>query len=292
MKQAIEKINFNNKKNAKSHFDLVYLEEILAKNPKGHNQFENHKISFYAIMLITKNKGTHSLNYHEYQYSAGTVFTIRKDSIHKFYKSNGKGKLFVFTENFVIHYLGEQHSYKLFQLFNELLGSPKVQLSKDDFIEIEQISQQIEKEYMEVKDTHSLEIIRSLLHVLIIKLVRIKSKGNDVFENPKYISQFVKFQNLVEKECFENKKVSYYANAMNITPRTLNNITNSIVHKSAKAFINEILIVQIKRLLINTQLTINEIAYMVGFDETTNLFKYFKKYTGSSPNSFRNKHSP
>jgi len=290
MKKIVKKINYTNEKNTESHFDLVSLEEILTKNPKDHNQFENHKISFFAIMLITKNKGTHSLNYHEYEYREGTVFTIRRDSIHKFYRSKAKGKLFVFTENFVVHYLDEQHSLKLFQLFNELLGSPKVQLLKEDFSEIEQIARQIEKEYLEVKDTHSLEIIRSLVHVLITKLFRIKSRGNDRFENSKYISKFIKFQNLVEKECFENRTVSHYAKAMNVTTRTLNNVTHSIIHKSAKAFINEILIAQIKRLLINTPLTINEIAYKVGFDETTNLFKYFKKYTGASPNSFRTKH--
>lgn len=290
MKQSIKKVNYKNAKNAKSHFDLVSLEEILAKTPIDHNQFENHKISFYAIILITEKTGTHSINYQEHPYNKGTVFTIRKDSIHKFHNSKAKGKLFVFTENFVVRYLEEQHSFKLFQLFNELLGSPKVQLLKGEFTEIEQITRQIEQEYLEVKDTHSLEIVRSLLHVLITKLFRIKSSGNDIFENPKYISQFIQFQNLVETACFENRKVSYYAKAMNITPRTLNNITHSIIHKSAKAFINEILITQIKRLLINTPLTINEIAYKVGFAETTNLFKYFKKYTGVSPNSFRSKH--
>jgi len=290
VKQAIKKINYKNKKDAKSHFDLVSLEDIFTSHPTDHSQFENHAISFYAIMLITEKKGIHSINYQEYPYNEGTVFTIRRDSIHKFHKSKAEGKLFIFTENFVVRYLDEQHSIKLFQLFNDLLGSPKVQLSKEDFIEIKQIVQQIEKEYLEVKDAHSLEIVRSLLHVLITKLFRIKAKGNDIFENSKYISQFIHFQNLVETTCFENRKVSYYAKAMNVTPRTLNNITNSIIHKSAKAFINEILIVQIKRLLINTQLTINEIAYKVGFDEPTNLFKYFKKYTGSSPNSFRSKH--
>jgi len=287
MKQAVKKINYKNKKTPKSHFDLVNLEDIFKKKPKEHNQFENHKISFYAIILITKNKGIHSINYHEYEYKEGTVFVIRRDSIHKFHQYKSNGKLLIFTENFVVRYLDELQSLKLFQLFNELLGSPKLQLSKEEFIEIKAFINQIKKEYIDVSDAHSLEIIRSLLHVLITRLFRLKSKANDAFENKKYLPQFISFQKLVERDCFESKKVAYYAQLINVTPRTLNNITHSIVHKSAKSLINEILIIQIKRLLINTTLTINEIAYKVGFQETSNLFKYFKKQTGLSPNSFR-----
>jgi len=98
---------------------------------------------------------------------------------------------------------------------------------------------------------------------------------------------FLQLQELVENECFNHKKVSFYAKEMGVTTKTLNNVTQSIIHKSAKTFINDIVVIQSKRLIINSQNSLTEIAYQVGFDEPTNFFKFFKKYTGESPSQFR-----
>lgn len=287
MKRQIKEIDFKKEKDGNFYFDLVGLEDILERKPKAHDQFDHHKISFYAIVFITHNKGKHSINYKDYPYKKGTVFTLRKNSIHKFYKSNAKGRFLIFTEDFVIRFAGKTEALNLFQLFNEMLSSPKLQLKNSDFIEIESLIHQIEKEYLNVKDNHSIEIIRSLIQILIHKLFRIKLKGYDNSRDNKYQLQFITLQELIERDCFENKKVSYYANKMGVTTRTLNNITQSIISKHAKALIDEIMILQIKRLLINSQLTFTEIAYQAGFDDPTNFFKYFRKKTGYSPKQFK-----
>ena len=76
-----------------------------------------------------------------------------------------------------------------------------------------------------------------------------------------------------------------------MTPKTLSNITHHVAGKSAKAFIDGILTLQIKRMLINSSLPIKSIAYQAGFSEPTNLFKFFKRYTNQTPEAFRNNHS-
>lgn len=287
MKRSVKEINFENTKLENYHFDLVKLENILNRNPEDHNQFDHHKISFYVIVLITHEKGEHSINYKNYTYQKGTVFTLRKDNVHKFYKSNAKGRFLVFTEDFVVRFSDKIETLKLIQLFNEMLGSPKLQLNNSDFVQVENLISQIEKEYLEVKDNHSIAIIRSLIQVLILKLFRIKSEGKDNLGNTTYHLKFLAFQELVEKECFESKQVSYYATKMGMTNRTLNNITQSIIGKPAKAFIDEIVILQIKRLLINSDHSFTEIAYQSGFNDPTNFFKYFRKKTGLSPKQFK-----
>ncbi|OJJ19156.1 hypothetical protein BKI52_20290 [marine bacterium AO1-C] len=287
MERAIKEIAFENKKADHDHFDLVYLEDIVNSTPKDHNQFEHHKIAFYLIMIITQEEGEHNINYRDYSFQKGTVFTLRKNNIHKFYKTKAKGKFLVFTEDFVIRNSNKTETLKLFQLFNEMLGSPKLQLNDDDFGEIESLIAQIEKEYVGVNDDYSIEIIRNLVQVLILKLFRAKSAANDSLKNKKYYLKFLSFQELVEKECFESKKVAYYAHKMGVTSKTLNNITQSVIGKPAKSFIDQIVILQIKRLLINSQLSFTEIAYQTGFDAPTNFFQYFRKKTGLSPRQFK-----
>ncbi len=286
----MKKINFDNKQTGNDYFDMVNLEDIIARKPKDHNQFDHHKISFYVIVIITQKEGKHNINYKDYTYKKGTVFTLRKGNTHKFFKSNAKGKFLVFTDDFVIRYSDKIASLKLLQLFNEMLSSPKLQLSNSDFIEVESLIHQLEKEYLNVNDNHSTEIIRSFIQVLIHKLFRLKSKDNVFLRNQNYHFKFLTLQKLIENECFESKKVTYYAKKMGVTARTLNNITQSVIGKTAKAFIDEIVIFQIKSLLINSQLSFTEVAYQAGFDDPTNFFKFFRKKTGLSPKQFKEKH--
>ncbi|MEM9076350.1 MAG: helix-turn-helix transcriptional regulator [Bacteroidota bacterium] len=287
MKDSVKEIEFVNRKTKNSYFDLVPLQKILSLKPKDHNQFEHHKVGFYVLLFVTDGNGIHSVNYDDFPFTRGTVFSLRKHTIHKFYKSGAKGKLLIFTEDFAIRFSNRVESLRLFQLFNELLGSAKLQLRESEFEEIQVLVNQIEKEYFLINDNESIEIIRNLVQAIVLRLFRVKSK---IYHNLSTNNSYFKFtllQELVENECFDHKKVTYYASKMGVTPKTLSNITKKMIGKSAKAFIDEILILQIKRLLANTQLSISEIAYRSGFDEPTNFFKYFRKRTGYSPKSFR-----
>ncbi|SNR16685.1 AraC family transcriptional regulator [Tenacibaculum jejuense] len=285
--KPIKQVTFKKKNKDHLYFDLVDLSSIIHLKPSDHNQFEHHKVSFYVMVFISKGEGIHNINYQDYSYQKGTIFTLRKNNIHKFYKSEASGKILVFTEDFIIKYSDKFETLKLFQLFNEMLSAPKIQLNSSEFEEIRKIVLQINIEFSNSNDSYSTPIIRSLVQVLILKLLQIKSKSNTNFDNKNYHLKFTKLQELIEKECFESKKVSFYAEKLGVSSKTLNNITQSIVGKSTKAFIDEILILQIKRLIINSQLSLTEIAYHVGFDSPTNFFKYFRKRTQLSPKEFK-----
>lgn len=282
----IEQIEFQNSNVPKSHFDFLKLEELFSRE-LNHDITAIHKVNFYQICLITDNIGEHRIDFADYKYKKGDVLTVRKDQLHKFTRSKAKGFLLIFTEEFVVSYLEELEALKALQLFNELLGNPKIKLSKTEYEELLQLIQKIEVEYFKVQDEYSLGIIRSTLHIIIAKLYRAKSKLKNSTSERKYLSQFIAFQNLVEQKCFETKTVKDYASELGCSTKTLNNVSHSIVNKSAKAFIDDIVIKQIKRHLLNSTLSIKEIAYESGFDEPTNLYKYFKKFTATTPELFR-----
>ena len=68
---------------------------------------------------------------------------------------------------------------------------------------------------------------------------------------------------------------------------SLNKICKSFTKKTLKEYIDSALILEIKRMLINMNLNISEIAFELGFDEVTNFSKYFKRRVGQTPNDFR-----
>lgn len=282
------KIKFNNKVNPKSTFDLLRLEELYQRKYLNHNIEESHKVEFFLILLITAGEGYHTIDFTDYKIEKGTLLTIRKDQIQNFSRSESiRGYLLLFTDEFLVSYLERLAAQKSLQLFNELLGVPKIQLAKTDYNTVENIVNRIENEYLSKMDEYSLGIIRSELHILITKLYRIKSNGNQLFADKKYLSEFLVFQKLVEDNVHKTNRVGEYARMMAISTKTLNTISKSIVNKTAKEFIDEISIKQIKRLLINTSMSIKEVAYASGFLETTNFYKYFKRQVHSTPEKFR-----
>ncbi|MEM9920241.1 MAG: helix-turn-helix transcriptional regulator [Bacteroidota bacterium] len=281
-------IKFQNRQNPDATFDLMRLEKLFTLKFPDHSPFQLHVVEFYIILLIEGGQGFHTIDFTDHAYQKGSLLTIRKDQIHKFHKGESvKGIALLFTDDFLVSYLEQLEALKSLQLFNELLGVPKIQLSQDELKEISSLVERIKTEYYETNDDYSLGIIRSELHILIAKLYRIKSLNNQLIVNRKYLSEFIQFQNLVEKQVKTHKKVHNYAKIMGISTKTLNTVSRSIVHKSAKEFIDDICTKQIKRLLINTELSIKEIAYAMGFEESTNFYKYFKRQTQLTPEQFR-----
>ncbi len=291
MKNELPEVNFENQDNPKSYFDIVKIEDLLQRD-LNHDIGTNHLVKFYVLFFVYEGQGYHTIDFTDYNYKKGTVLLIRKDQIHKFFRSpNVKGYLLVFTEDFIISHLNRMEALKSMQLFNDSLSFPKIEFNDDEaFSDFTILVKHLESEY-NIKDNFSIGITRSVLHIVITKLFRIKSKKGHFIERKKYMSQFLEFQKLVEENCFKSKKVKYYALKMNVSTKTLNNIVSSIVNDStAKVFIDERTIMQIKRLLISTDHPIKEIAYITGFSDSTNFFKYFKKFTGSSPEVFRQAH--
>ncbi|WP_158839858.1 helix-turn-helix domain-containing protein [Polaribacter sp. L3A8] len=280
-------ITHNYQKLEKFNFDIVKLEklvelestEVLAKN---------HKVNFYALIFITDNSGKHSIDFTDYDYSKGTILSIRKDQMHKFYLSKDtKGFLLCFKEEFLNSYLNELEIASALQMFNELLVSPKTQLINSDFGGIFQLIKVIEKEALVVNDMYSYKLIRSLLHILITLIYRLKSKEYNNVQQSKYLKEFIKFQNALEEDYFKTKKVYDYANKLGFSTKKLNTVVKFIANKAAKEFIDDTVIIKIKRLLLQNNLSIKEIAFKVGFKDPANLYKYFKKHTTFTPEEFR-----
>jgi AraC-like DNA-binding protein len=272
-----------------TNFDIVNFESLV-KFEDEEILTKNHKVSFYAFIFIIKGCGKHSIDFKDYEYSKGTILAIRKDQMHKFYLNEEReGFLLCFKEEFLNSYLNEIEVASAIQMFNELLVSPKTQLLENDFSSIFQLIKGIEKEAKHIDDIYSYKLIRSLLHILITLIYRLKSKEHNVIKQSKYLKEFIKFQSILEEDYYKTKKVYDYANKLGFSTKKLNTVVKFIANKPAKEFIDDTVIIKVKRLLLQYDLSIKEIAFKVGFKDPTNLHKYFKKHNNSTPEEFRKK---
>jgi AraC family transcriptional regulator, transcriptional activator of pobA len=97
------------------------------------------------------------------------------------------------------------------------------------------------------------------------------------------------FRNLVIKHFKQQHNVKFYADLLFITPKHLSEIIKSETGKTAGAIIDEAIMLEASVLLSGTQLSVNEIADMLGFKEQSAFGKFFKNLSGLSPKEYKNK---
>ena len=102
---------------------------------------------------------------------------------------------------------------------------------------------------------------------------------------PKWLVK--KFKQLIEEHYKENLSVKDFAGKLSITPSHLNETVKHIIGRTASDLIDEKMIIEIKKLLLHTDLTASEIAFALNFSDQSYFSKFFKKHTGLSPGEFR-----
>ena len=87
------------------------------------------------------------------------------------------------------------------------------------------------------------------------------------------------FNLLIDRYFNTESSVHFYADKLNITPNYLNILSQRYLKIPAGDVIKERTILEAKRLLTSTDLSIKEIAYQLGFNDNTYFTKVFKKYS-------------
>ena len=106
-------------------------------------------------------------------------------------------------------------------------------------------------------------------------------------DHPNGVQIVTRYKDLIAKHYAETHRVSDYAAMMNITPKYLNEVTQSVLNVTAKSIIQEQLTIRARRELKFSEDSIKEIAFKLGFSEPLYFSRYFKKQVGYSPSEYR-----
>lgn len=117
---------------------------------------------------------------------------------------------------------------------------------------------------------------------------RRKQHGNMMTGNATYQEVIRdRFKNLVEGHCDKQHSVSWYANAMFISPDYLSKIIREYDGTSARAWINASIIEKARFLMQQSDLTLKDISDRLNFPDQSSFGRFFKSNTGQSPKEFR-----
>ena len=290
--KLIPEIPFKNRQRKAIEFEVFSSSDWLNKIiPPQHDPSQPHRVAFYVILYILDGEGTHYIDFKAYPYKKGSLIFISKEQVHAFPKTSSLNAIFIlFTENFLNKIMLASPLIQQLRLYNYHLSNPVLQLTAKEINTFSDLIFNIKAEYEAPDDFATEEIILSSLKILLCLAERIRKTRQSTALPHFYMEDFLVFQGLLQTNLFKNRQVKFYADQLAISTKKLNRITQQIMQLSAKDYIIETLILEIKRLLMNTDLSIKEIAYKTGFDTPTNFVKFFKKQHFNTPSEFRKKH--
>ncbi|MBP3253831.1 MAG: AraC family transcriptional regulator [Bacteroidales bacterium] len=139
---------------------------------------------------------------------------------------------------------------------------------------------------------YTLKLLANLLNNLTLvsfEFWQKQPKNSKITTNNNELTQLCRdFYNLVAKECKHHHGVEYYAEKLGVSRNYLTKTVSKITKQTPKEAIHRQLVNETKNLLLNSDLTIKEIADRLGFGDASYLCRFFKNKTGKNLTSFRN----
>lgn len=242
-----------------------------------------HRHNFYMICLIIKGSGTHVIDFEKIDIKPNRLFFLKPEQVH-FWEVRPKSKLAVvqFSDN----YLTELFNYNTIPAINTSFES-FIDLQPDNVSTILEILKRIDSENAQNK-INSNKIIQAYIFILLSEIERlIKSDSIHRNKSNKY-TILDNFKSLLNNKYKEITSVNEFANLLNITPNYLNIIVKETTGLTANELMHKRIILEAKRLLINSQSDVVQVAFELGFKDASYFARFFKRSTGLSPSEFRN----
>jgi len=177
-------------------------------------------------------------------------------------------------------------------LFNNIFEMPMTALPDKEVLFVEGIFDQIQQEF-DTPDSSQEEMIRTYLKQLIIKATRIwKIQQLGVLNNEpsKEMDFFRDFSRLVEIHFRTKHTVADYADILGVAPKTLSNKFNRLELTQPNDIIKDRIILEAKRLLGYSALSVKEIAYQLGYEDPAYFNRLFTNKVGDTPANFKKKY--
>ena len=267
------RLQVKNKLGEDRAFKISRFKEYIKKTvPHKHD-------NYHEFIFLHEGKGFHTIEENRYVVAAPDFYYLQPGQLHFWqFTAIPKGYVILFSPSF-FNAVDDIHIKNL--LLN-LAVYRRIQLTPEEYPHriLEELfyTYRKEEEYSEV-------ILKGQLYSLVGRML--SSINLNKNREKQISSKYEQFQSLLGRHASEIRKVKDYAGLMNVTPQYLNKLCKKNDGRPAAEIINEQVILEIKRYLLHTDLTMQEIADLMNFADNSNFVKFFKAIEGCTPVQFR-----
>ncbi|MFT3677710.1 MAG: helix-turn-helix transcriptional regulator [Chitinophagaceae bacterium] len=246
-----------------------------------------HRHSFYHLVLFTKGKGSHTIDFDQFPVKPYQIYFMIPGQVHSWH-FNGvtEGYIINFSADFFKSFLQNQHYLDQFDFFNGISEEGVRQLPPALHKEVVGLFEAILIASSD-EGRHRVDRIRLLLLQLFIQVDGVQRPVDTRPAAPQKQLLLKSFRRLIDTHYRTMRLPKEYADLLYVTPNHLNALVQDLLGKTAGELIRDRILLEAKRLLVNAEMTVTEIAYELNFEDNSYFNRFFKKYTGVTPEEFR-----
>lgn len=268
--------------------------EILIRN---HEVFPiaEHQHSFFEMAYVKAGTGQFYVKEARYKvqevsYHEKSLFLIPPETTHCFTIDTRSEYVFI---RFVIHYVEDYIGKYIAEVFRSFSQQAEILLNRQDedlvahlfdFIKHEKECKQEGSNYLQQQWLNSILVIvaRNIAHNASFKNF-LTGEANNSMYMLQYIQQHIHQPDLLNAENL--------GKTFNLSPNYIGCYFKRNFQETLQQYIARNRIRMVENLLLNSKMTVKEIAYRMGYTDSCYLVKSFQKVYGVSPLKYRQEHS-
>ena len=266
----------------------IYYTETQFNNPNSSIHIP-YRSNYFGIGICVKGKATLKANLETYSVEQNCLVTMSPHVIKQWVAFSPMYKTIAvfFTKEF----LYSNKNMKAIIASLSFFDSNAQHVSKLNPKDASNITSILNLIQIKLKDKHKFtaDILRNLVEILIYETAALYK--SDASAQTKKLSRAqqitMEFKKLVCLHYIKERSVQFYARLLYVTPKHLTETVKEASGKSAKEWIDELVILESKILLQDPSLSIADIADRLHFGNQAIFGKFFKNLTGYAPIAYR-----
>ncbi|MES2111448.1 MAG: helix-turn-helix domain-containing protein [Bacteroidota bacterium] len=248
---------------------------------------EPFRTETYSITLLKEGTLNLQADLALHQVKGPAVLTIGPNVTRSFRQNDEKPviELLFFTDNFLLETRANIFYLSKYRFFEDN-DMHALQLDEAGYNRVKAVFDLI-KTTFDKEHLNEAALMRSYTYLLVHEIDALH-RGKGINRKLDEISSmFINFRNLLTKEFWRHRSVSFYANSLNVTPKYLSEVIKRQTGKTTGEWIDKAIMLEAKVLLQKQELSIAQISDRLNFGDQSIFGKFFKTHEGISPFEYR-----
>ncbi|MVM30308.1 helix-turn-helix domain-containing protein [Spirosoma sp. HMF4905] len=261
------------------------------------NYLSPNRREFYKTLMITKGIGVFTMGLNTYYIDEPTILFIHPNDIisWKNLSDESAGYYVLFKKKFIQDHPQLKAAIDKYGLFSQKEKSV-IRLTEPGLPMLTHLFERMQQEELS-GNALAEDAIQAYLQLLLVECMRMAHypKPDSVSDEFRHIHEF--FQLLEQQASTINyttpiqiKTAKEFASSLSVHPNYLNALLKKHTGQNVSVHIRNRLLEETKVLLLQTDWSLQDIGYSIGFAEPSNFNLFFKKNTGMTPAEFRKTH--
>lgn len=250
---------------------------------------ESRRMNFIIMGLCLKGHAEYNMDTHHQVLNPGQVLLISERHIIDSFQASDdlEGLCMLISVSFyneIMRNVSDVSAMFLFAHNHPVFTLPeREQTLFRNYFEI------IKTKTAETENRFRYDLVRTLILAMFYDMSNIVYRYSDIKDGRQTRSEiiFTQFIKLVGQNYRTERRVSWYADQLDITPKYLSEMVKQVSMRTPNEWIDTYVTLELRVLLKNTTMSIGEIADELNFPNQSFLGKYFKEHAGISPSRFR-----